>query len=394
MIRKTISLCALLFAGAVSAQTKISGLTALAAAPASGDLVAIVDVSDTTQAATGTTKKITASNLFLFRFPASSTDNAISRYDGTSGTLQDSGITVADVTGSSVTVATTAGNALAMAATAPAAANGASQAGKSVSVTASAAIASLDTAGAAAGGAVTITSGAAARNSSGNADGGDITLVGGAGIGTGTAGQVLVPAGVAAAPGIAGSVDPDTGVVMTTGGMNHYVNGLGIVGVGGAGLTALQPNALDISTFRHIALLYGNIQQSAPSGGAEALRGQVTEAITLSTSGTTTDSTANLLPAGALILNVSCRVTTTITTATDWSIGDSTTAARFASANATMTSGATSIGLNQWQGSVSTDAAGPVQSAAAKLRITTTGTPGAGALRCTVFYIQFTAPIA
>lgn len=42
----------------------ITGLSALAAAPAVGDLLAIVDVSDTTQAASGTTKKITTANLF------------------------------------------------------------------------------------------------------------------------------------------------------------------------------------------------------------------------------------------------------------------------------------------------------------------------------------------
>ena len=42
----------------------ISGFTALATAPAGGDLLAIVDVSDTTDAATGTTKKITATNFF------------------------------------------------------------------------------------------------------------------------------------------------------------------------------------------------------------------------------------------------------------------------------------------------------------------------------------------
>ena len=46
------------------AAEKISGLTALAVAPAAGDLLAIVDVSDTTDAASGTTKKITTANLF------------------------------------------------------------------------------------------------------------------------------------------------------------------------------------------------------------------------------------------------------------------------------------------------------------------------------------------
>lgn len=43
---------------------RISELTALAEAPADGDLVPIVDVSDTTDAATGTNKKNTAANLF------------------------------------------------------------------------------------------------------------------------------------------------------------------------------------------------------------------------------------------------------------------------------------------------------------------------------------------
>lgn len=45
------------------ANTKISALTALGATPASGDLFSIVDVSDTTQAASGSTKKITAAYL-------------------------------------------------------------------------------------------------------------------------------------------------------------------------------------------------------------------------------------------------------------------------------------------------------------------------------------------
>lgn len=43
---------------------QISGFDALAVAPAGGDLLAIVDVSDTTDAATGTTKKITTANFF------------------------------------------------------------------------------------------------------------------------------------------------------------------------------------------------------------------------------------------------------------------------------------------------------------------------------------------
>ena len=44
------------------ADAKISDLTALSAIPDSGDLVAIVDVSDTTMASSGTTKKNTYAN--------------------------------------------------------------------------------------------------------------------------------------------------------------------------------------------------------------------------------------------------------------------------------------------------------------------------------------------
>lgn len=133
------------------------------------------------------------------------------------------------------------------------------------------------------------------------------------------------------------------------------------------------------------------IRTYATNGGYYEV-GTISELITLSTVGATTDSSADLLPANALLDAVGCRVTTTITTATNWSVGDATTAARFSSANATLTAGTTSVGMNHMQASVATDAAGPVQTSAAKLRITTTGTPGAGAIRCTTFYRTFVAP--
>lgn len=43
--------------------TTISGLTALGATPANGDLLPLTDVSDTTQSANGTTKKVTVAEL-------------------------------------------------------------------------------------------------------------------------------------------------------------------------------------------------------------------------------------------------------------------------------------------------------------------------------------------
>ena len=123
--------------------------------------------------------------------------------------------------------------------------------------------------------------------------------------------------------------------------------------------------------------------------GAVWTRGVASEVITLSTSGTTTDSSANLLPANSIIEAVVARVTTTITTATDWKLGDATTPGRFTAANSNLTAGTTAVGLVHVD---QAGAAGPRQTTAAKVRVTTTGTPGAGVIRVTVFYRQFTPP--
>ncbi len=124
------------------------------------------------------------------------------------------------------------------------------------------------------------------------------------------------------------------------------------------------------------------------------------ELITLDTGGPTTDSTADLLPANALILGVCARVTTTITGVTaavsGWRLGDTTTSNRFSQTNTTLTAGTTTVGLEHLKGGVSTDATGPTQTAAAKLRVTMTGgadnIPTAGAIRVHVYALVFTAP--
>ena len=79
---------------------------------------------------------------------------------------------------------------------------------------------------------------------------------------------------------------------------------------------------------------------------------------------------------------------------TSWTLADTATAARFAAANTTLTTSGNSIGIKQWLGGVATDAAGPTQAAAAKVRITTDQIVQAGAARITVFYRQFVAPTA
>ena len=134
---------------------------------------------------------------------------------------------------------------------------------------------------------------------------------------------------------------------------------------------------------------FGRANVSDANGGS-FVDSWAAEEITLSTSGLTTDSTANLLPANAIIQAVTARVTTTITTTTDWKVGDATIAGRFSGANSTLTSGTTSVGLVHID---QTGTSGPRQTSAAKVRITCTGSnPGAGKIRVTVFYRQFIPP--
>jgi hypothetical protein len=117
----------------------------------------------------------------------------------------------------------------------------------------------------------------------------------------------------------------------------------------------------------------------------------LSESITLNTGGTTTDSTIDL-PANSIILSVTGRITTTITTATDWKLGDATVNDRFSDANATLTANTTTVGINQWKADRTTAGQGAFQQSTAKVRITTTGTPGAGVIRITIHYITLSAP--
>lgn len=129
------------------------------------------------------------------------------------------------------------------------------------------------------------------------------------------------------------------------------------------------------------------------ANGGVWTQGHISELITLNTAGLTTDSVADLLPANSIIEAIVYRITTTITTTTDFALGDPTTSSRFTSPSAVLAAGTTGTGLNHWSGAITTLAAGPSQAAAAKLRITCTGAnPGAGVMRVTVFYRTFTPP--
>lgn len=120
-------------------------------------------------------------------------------------------------------------------------------------------------------------------------------------------------------------------------------------------------------------------------------QGISTELLTLSVGGTTTDTAANLLPAGSLIEAVVTRVTTAITGAgvTSFSVGDATIGGRFSTLNA-LALGSTSIGTLHQD---ATGTSGPRQTAAAKVRITAVGaTPTGGIVRIIVYYSTYTIP--
>jgi hypothetical protein len=141
----------------------------------------------------------------------------------------------------------------------------------------------------------------------------------------------------------------------------------------------------------------GEILQETAANGAVWKRGYATEEITIAATAST-DSAADLLPADAIIEAVVVRVTVVIPTATSFKVGDASVAERFIGTTlgggVSTAAGSTGTGLNQWKGSIASDAGGPSQATAAKVRITPNATPGAatGKVRVTVFYRTFTVP--
>lgn len=133
----------------------------------------------------------------------------------------------------------------------------------------------------------------------------------------------------------------------------------------------------------------GNLNLAA--NGESSRMGSLTELVTIAAAATTTTATF-LLPANSVIRAVVGRVTVAIPTAATFTVGDATTAARFASAIAVAIN-TTFVGLTH----VGTaGVAGPRQPSAAQIVITPNLTPGTnvGRLRLTVFFETFVAPTA
>jgi hypothetical protein len=142
---------------------------------------------------------------------------------------------------------------------------------------------------------------------------------------------------------------------------------------------------IDITTgFNHpsLAVRQGYFFGWGGSGGrsstgvtALAVMFQLLEELLSLAAAATSDTAANLLPANSIIHHVLGRVTVTTTTTATFSVGDPTTAARFA-AGIAIAATTTFVGQTHWSGASTTLANGPSQAAAAKVRVTPNATPG------------------
>ena len=232
--------------------------------------------------------------------------------------------------------------------------------------------------------------------------------------GSAGSGKLLVLGGTAASPGVQvgsasyGLYQTGTSLILTTAGAARLLLVAGAVRTGSGEQIAFSSDvdpaaAGSDAGMRRVSAgvigfcgstvtTEGGIQAAQSSNAASMKILSISELVTLDTGAAFTDTTANLLPANAIIHSVVARITTTITTATTWQLGDPTTAGRFTTTNATLTANTTDYGYIHRTTGVASATTGMVQTTAGKVRITLDGNPGAGAVRVTVFYSLLVAP--
>ncbi len=158
--------------------------------------------------------------------------------------------------------------------------------------------------------------------------------------------------------------------------------------VGGTGATIANKNGVYAPVAQAGTISTGGAAQvfgSAQNGTTAACETNY-GITTLATGATTTNTALNCLPANAIIDAVVYRITTTISTAANFTIGDAGTANRFCTTQSKLTAGTTGICIAQSGSSAA------IQNAAAAVRVTTNTNPGAGAIRLIVYYHTWTAP--
>lgn len=173
------------------------------------------------------------------------------------------------------------------------------------------------------------------------------------------------------------------GAVQAQGGLSVY-GSTGLVGsnntnawvCGGAG-------GLMIGSTSILQTAVGSLSIDGTGNGQRFGIKTLTELTTVAAAATT--DTTILMPAGALILGVTVRVTVVIPTATNFTVGDSGSAARFSTA--AVSSAANSVDSG-------TKAGCYYNAGALAVRFTPDQTPGAnsGRIRVTIHYVDLTAP--
>jgi hypothetical protein len=161
--------------------------------------------------------------------------------------------------------------------------------------------------------------------------------------------------------------------------------------IGGSADTGLYRNAAGVvegntgTAGTYAAFVAKEFRFAAPtSANGQYLAAKSLTELTTIAAAATTDTTIQL-PANAIILGVSVRVTTAIPTATNFTVGDSGSAARFSTAAVSSAANSTDAG---------TKAGAYYNSTATSVRITPDATPGAntGRLRVTIHYLEMTPP--
>ena len=131
----------------------------------------------------------------------------------------------------------------------------------------------------------------------------------------------------------------------------------------------------------------GAASLAANGANGQLLKIGVLEELTTIAAAATTSTTIQI-PAGAIVLAVSVRVTTVIPTAASMTVGDGTTAAKFnTGSNIAVAAGTTDVG---------TKAGAVYYASATSIVFTPNATPSGatGRVRTTIFYIQVTPPTA
>lgn len=170
-------------------------------------------------------------------------------------------------------------------------------------------------------------------------------------------------------------------------GFNFYGGNTGLAATldSNKGLT-IRAGGLSLSTAGNTVANAGELRMEGTGthGGYTKIIGGESVLVTLS--GATTTVGTNMIPAGCILVNVAAIVTTTITGATTWSIGDGSTATAFGSAIA-LTAG-TTTSIANW-----TLTSAPVYTTNHNIVITANGANfTGGVVRVFISYIMGGAP--